>query len=765
MEINLGILGTQQVESTTERKKMKLSANASQMVFKMFTKNVYSNPIGTVVREITSNCFDSHVEAGVKNTPVLIKKSHDEITDTHYISFIDYGVGMSPERIENIYGVYFESTKRNTNEEIGGFGIGGKTPLAYMRNTGEGEGEYDNSFFVITNFEGTKYYYNVFEGSESPEFTLFHSEETTERNGTEIRIPVLSRDISKFESEMIRQLFYFEGIVFEGFGESLTNDYQIVRGKTFLYRPNCFDNKVHVCLGRVYYPIDYNVLGLDSYQYQIPVAINVPIGAIGMTVSREQLDYSESTIKYLKNALESVKDELKSMLAKQYNNVQTLEQYFVYRTNFGHLQLTPDHSIKLSGMIKQTEVNLKKFKYNGLFKQLPDTTSMFKTFFTTKIFGKPENKTYRSDGYYVFNTNYEGLKEMSQKTLPSLYCSEPTDFKITRIKQSYLKSKHTRYYVVIPKDLRDTSMYHNICDTFNVSFDTHEDMLKSELFTNIMGMQEDYMEIVRRYAPDYSMVEVPENFSLTYGKKRLSSELLKQSIPVQFSGRSSKERVPVKELINFRGKIFYTTNDDRYTLENAYNVHRDIFSTKHIVNGYSSWQTHKFGKNTNIMFVSMAKGNIKFMEYCKNAIEIKNYYHKFLYRKEEMFKSLNRNEDIVTRYDQIDDFYKSELFAKVAPEWAESVKLVKTFKNNLEGDFDIIKYYKQYLSKYINFDGIVYNEEEKDVCEKLDDIEFIQGVNREALQYIKTPDRHWNVVSKEQDEKILPELLKKVLTL
>jgi hypothetical protein len=64
---------------------------------------------------------------------------------------------MSPERIYDIYGVYFESTKRVDNTQIGGYGIGGKTPLAYKRYTGVGQDEYDNSFFVITTYNGTKY--------------------------------------------------------------------------------------------------------------------------------------------------------------------------------------------------------------------------------------------------------------------------------------------------------------------------------------------------------------------------------------------------------------------------------------------------------------------------------------------------------------------------------------------------------------------------------------------------------------------------------
>ena len=71
-------------------KDMSLDENSKTMIFQILSKGIYSNPIGSVVREITSNCFDSHVEAGV-DLPVRIRLSLDKMTNTQYISFIDYG--------------------------------------------------------------------------------------------------------------------------------------------------------------------------------------------------------------------------------------------------------------------------------------------------------------------------------------------------------------------------------------------------------------------------------------------------------------------------------------------------------------------------------------------------------------------------------------------------------------------------------------------------------------------------------------------------
>ena len=69
---------------------MTVSADASKLFFKMFIKNTYSNVLGSICRELSSNMIDSHAEAGV-NQPAIIRKGQDENTKMPYISFIDFG--------------------------------------------------------------------------------------------------------------------------------------------------------------------------------------------------------------------------------------------------------------------------------------------------------------------------------------------------------------------------------------------------------------------------------------------------------------------------------------------------------------------------------------------------------------------------------------------------------------------------------------------------------------------------------------------------
>jgi len=732
MELDLKKLSNQKTESTGTKKKMRLSENASSMVFRMFTSTIYSNPIGTVVREITSNCFDSHIEAGV-NAPILIKKTVDKVDNSIYISFIDYGIGMSPDRVENVYGVYFESTKRTNNNEIGGFGIGGKTPLAYKRSTGQGEGEYDNSFFAITIHDGVKYIYNIFEGEEAPEFTLLHQEATTEHNGTEIRIPVLEKDVDRFEREIINQLYYFENLIFEGFSENITNDFQIIRGKNFLYRGDDQGSFMHVCLGKVAYPIDYSVLDLNEYNYQIPVALNIPIGDIGVVASREQLDYSENTIKYLKTKLETVKDELKGMLEKQYKNVRTLEDYFKVKNDFGMLYLSDSKSVKVGNIIKANEIDYSGYKFS--FMNTPNSRQLLDLMFNVKTYGAREIKTgwkRNNSNYHHLDHSYKGIKNAS-----NVYFLDDNDISLKRIKQSYLRSEHGRFYIITPKEFIDKKF--DINEMFKIDYDD----VNTKFTKSLLNMQKQYMDIVRKNAVDYLSVDIPEDFVITNNRSKISQEMKNSTIPVKIIGGYSRARVKISELMKFNGVVFYGTNDDEYYLKQGSDVFQSMYGSNHFSSNYETWSgsKNKFGEKTGVMFLMLAKNNIKYMEYCKQALPIKKFYQKMVYRKADQILSFFRNTDIKDRFNNIDELYTHKDFDKISKKWAKRVENVQAFvkkigENSFKGD---LTYHKSFFHQHLNLDSTKLTKEEKRMRNNLTAIEELQKKNEDVLQYVRTP--------------------------
>ena len=735
--------------TTTEEREITLSSDCQSIIFQMFSKNIYSNPIGSVVREITSNSFDSHIEAKV-NAPVLIKRGYDKQTNSYYISFIDYGVGMSPKRIEKVFSVMFNSTKRIDNEQIGCFGLGSKTPLAYKRSTGFGEGEYDNSYSIITIFNKIKYIYQIYEGKNSPKISLLHSESVNEHNGTEIRIPVLEKDLQTFAKEMVRQLYYFENVIFEGFDkdeshyeETLTNEYQIIRGKSFLFRGSEYSEKMHVCLGRVAYPIDYTVLGLSSGDYYLPVAVKLEVGEIGVTVSRESLDYSETTIKILKKKLEAAKKEIMELITKQYQNVQTLEDYFNVKHNFGVLIFSNGSSINTGNLIKQSDVDFSNFKYS--FMKMPSDRHLFKFFFKSRTYGKKPRKSRYSNNGYEFDGGYDEL----QKNKNLLYFEDTFVRKI--VKQAYLKSLYEMYHIIEKRNIADNCLRHEIAELFNVAIDNTCDANGKPIayVQTLLEMQEEYFEIVRKYAQDYDKIEVPEDFVIDRKKNSMSKDLRNTTIPVKFVGGYSKYRIKLENLFDYNCPIFYGNQGDETKLHEIYRIFTTLFGEDIPVTFYSDYD-HQFenrrsGKSNkkSIMFIILAENNLKYMQYCKKAYKIDQFFQKILYRKSDAVMQYFKTNNIIEKFRSIQELYTSKSFIKIDTKWGKKINDIKASIDAIpaKGREDKIGGIKPYLSTYFDLSNIKMTAVQKKLEKQIDEVLALQAKNEKVLQYINLPYR------------------------
>jgi hypothetical protein len=667
--------------------------------------------------------------------------------------------------------MYFKSTKSTDNTQIGGFGIGGKTPLAYKRSTGFGEGEYDNSFNIITNYNGIKYIYCVFEGTDAPGITELFQEPTTDCNGTEIKIPVLEKDINNFKREMVKQLYYFENVVFDGFVNDeenktdvenlLTNDFQIVRAKSFLFRGSDYSSNVHVCLGRVAYPIDYDVLGLNSYDFEFPVAIRLEIGEIGVTPSRESLNYSEATIKMLKKRLLEVKAEIVQMLSKQYDNIVSLEDYFKVKNNLGDLYFPNGNSFSVGDIIKEDDIDFSNFKY--AFTKMPNDKQLFRLFFDSRIFGKKPRKNswrYNDDGGITdFTGDYEKLMTANQ----NLYYIEG-EFERKIVKQAWLKQKHSTYYLLEKRKIASEFNAKDICRLFNVDDTIVDATGQATIFTkSLIDMQEEYYAIITRQCTDYNAIVVPQDFidSRKQNAKRLSEEFRKMTVPCKIHGSyHGNNRVKLESLFNLNVQIFYGLQEDDDLLRSSENVFDILFGSDLIVKQYDERQ-HTFtqpGKK-GIMFIRMSKENLKYMQYCKNAKPIAEFKAKIVRRKEdavvEYFQSLN----LVAEYGNVQDLYKSKGFQKLSPSWAKRIAVVEAYIGKIgkmSGGKKCWSSYKYELSKWFNLSGTGNTKEQKAILKVIKDMLEMQELNNETVGYLSIPYRleegkhkiFWSIVEK-----------------
>jgi sensor histidine kinase regulating citrate/malate metabolism len=117
-----------QVESNVQGEKIAMGIDPAAMAHIMsILTDLYSDPEYAVIREYSTNAFDSHIEAG-QTRPIEVTLPTDLAP---FLTIRDFGIGLDAEGIESIYSLYGASTKRNTNDQVGMLGLGCKSALTY----------------------------------------------------------------------------------------------------------------------------------------------------------------------------------------------------------------------------------------------------------------------------------------------------------------------------------------------------------------------------------------------------------------------------------------------------------------------------------------------------------------------------------------------------------------------------------------------------------------------------------------------------------
>lgn len=381
----------------TDTKSLEANIDTASLpfLFEILSGSFYSNPIGSICREITSNCFDSHVEANV-NEPVVVKKGHDE--EGIYLSFIDVGVGLSPERIQNIYMNYFSSTKRETNTLIGGFGLGSKSPLSYT-----------DYFYITTIYDNIKYQYIFSKGIFRPTIDLLDTSNCISHNGTEIRIYIKdSSDTLKFRNALSTQLCYFDNVYFDNW--DIDNNYTIFEGKYFKYRnKNQYDSRMHIVLDKVVYPIDWKQLNMD--EYNIAVGIKFKTGELLVTPNREQLQYTDDIIKLVKERIKDAIEELIGIFDKQNKNFDSFFEWLAKKDERPHIIFTDNsnntYKLYLYGLeYVNKRNNYKYFEGIEYLANVNDLLSLFYGYAGTIKKGKTEKYNDYLDYTHTIRNKY-----------------------------------------------------------------------------------------------------------------------------------------------------------------------------------------------------------------------------------------------------------------------------------------------------------------------------------------------------------------------
>lgn len=254
--------------------------------FRILFDGIYSNKIGTPIREYLANAYDSHVVAGCADVPVSV--TLPTVLDPTF-TIRDFGIGLSHDSVMELYSTMFRSTKNGSNAEVGAFGLGSKSAFAYTDT------------FVISSYHGgrKRVYHAVIGTDDIPTITEFvELSEDSDETGFEVSIPVQLHDVQLFIDEFRRVAEGFD--VKPSCNLDITFDEPVLAGDGWrLFPSSNYSASLAIRQGCVVYPVafrDFDSNGFISHDMRYHrLVVDLPIGSAEVAVSREALAFDART--------------------------------------------------------------------------------------------------------------------------------------------------------------------------------------------------------------------------------------------------------------------------------------------------------------------------------------------------------------------------------------------------------------------------------------------------------------------------------------
>ena len=304
-------------------------------IMEILRKQMYSNPIKSICQEIMANARDAHVEVGKSEVPIQVTLPTKE--EPVWVCQ-DFGPGINPSRMIDVYIRFGCSTKRSSNSQVGGFGLGSKVIFSYTDSC---------LITTICNIEGhhIKFQYTAIIG-ESKALKLLQLHEpvgTEEPCGTTISINVARNDIATFINYSYQVTAYWD-VRPEIIHPDESNQYNstgkfVIEDGDFRIasRLHPFCSSPVILVDKVPYSIDSNIFRslLKNEEYNFffrnPCVLEFGNGELSISSNRETLYFDDKTkdkiIQKIKHYFTKTVDGINSNIEK-FNSYKEATQYW-----------------------------------------------------------------------------------------------------------------------------------------------------------------------------------------------------------------------------------------------------------------------------------------------------------------------------------------------------------------------------------------------------------------------------------------------------
>lgn len=352
-ETNVTILGDQ-----AESMEMGVDADSMQHLMMILSTNLYQNPIGSIVREYTSNAVDANIDA--KNEePVIVRLKN--ANGNWYFEVEDFGTGLDDQDFRTTISKYGKSTKRDKEDQLGFYGLGCKSAFSYT-----------NSFYYTCIKNGTLRKYLLYKNNQGFKIDLLVTEKTDRKNGVTVNIPVKVNDNTKFLAEIKTQLAYFDNVFFDTDNTviylppvDLNTTFSIFSEKEFHWSTIYNVAEMHITLGRVNYPIDWKMIGINKIEIPIGLKFGLDSGLFPIP-NRENLIWSDETKKLILERIKSVADWFINRYNSDQKEFENLVEAWDEINKTDYYVTLANNKFKINELINLSTIKVKELKIKGI---------------------------------------------------------------------------------------------------------------------------------------------------------------------------------------------------------------------------------------------------------------------------------------------------------------------------------------------------------------------------------------------------------------